>query len=200
LLMCFVRRVKITKMASRLIFSPRVHRMATKVPDISLLEGVVAPEILAAMRSASAQLTRSGVRHALIGALAVGAWGYPRASKDVDFLAGDEAFERHEGGIVTMAPGVPIAAGSVAIDHLGVLPHETHLEEALTHPAGEADVPIAPLEALVYTKLKSPRMRDQADVIELLRINDPKPVRVYLEKNTPELLAKFDAAASEAQS
>src|SRR5438093_2280168 len=103
--MRFLRRVKITNMTRRMIFSPRVHRMATKVPDISLLDGVVAPEILAAMRAASAQLTRTGVRHALIGALAVGAWGYPRASKAVDFLAGDEAFEQHEGGIVTMAPG-----------------------------------------------------------------------------------------------
>ena len=65
--------------------------MAAKVPDLSLLNGVVAPEILAAMRSASAQLARTGVRHALAGSLAVGAWGYPRASKGVDFLVGDEA-------------------------------------------------------------------------------------------------------------
>ncbi len=72
------------------------------------------------MRSSSLQLTCAGVRHVLIGALAVGAWGYPRASKDVDFLVGDEAF-------------------------------------------------------------------------------DAKPVRLYLEKNSPEMLAKFDAAASEAQ-
>lgn len=79
--------------------------MAAKVPDLRLLDGVVAPEILAAMRSASAQLARMGVRHALAGALAVGAWGYPRASKDVDFLVGDEAFERHEGGIVHDGPG-----------------------------------------------------------------------------------------------
>jgi hypothetical protein len=173
--------------------------MASKVPDLSLLNGVVAPEILAAMRSASAQLARAGVRHALVGALAVGAWGYPRASKDVDFLVGDEAFERHEGGIVTMAPGVPIAAGEISVDHLGVLPHEGHLQQALYMPRAEGDLPIAPLEALIYLKLKSPRRRDESDVVELLRINDPRPVRIYLEKNAPELLNKFDGAASEAQ-
>ena len=173
--------------------------MAVKVPDISLLNGVVAPEILAAMRSASSQLARTGVRHVLVGALAVGAWGYPRASKDVDFLVGGEAFEHHAGGIVTMAPGVPIGAGGIPIDHLGILPNEPHLEEALSRPAVDGDLPIAPLEALIYLKLKSPRRRDEADVVELLRVNDSKPVRLYLEKNAREMLTKFDAVASEAQ-
>ena len=173
--------------------------MAAKVPDVSLLNGVVAPEILAAMRSASSQLARTGVRHALVGALAVGAWGYPRASKDVDFLLGDEAFEHHEGGIVTMVPGVPISAGEIPIDHLGVLPNERHLDEALSRPVLDGDLPIAPLDALIYLKLKSARRRDEADVVELLRVNDPKPVRQYLEKNAPEMLPKFDTIAAEAQ-
>src|SRR5438552_2373520 len=109
---------------TRILISPRPFRMASKVPDLSLLNSVVAPEILAAMRSASAQFGRAGVRHALVGGLAVGAWGYPRASKDVNFLVGDEAFECHEGGIVTMAAGVPIRASGIPIDHLGILAYE----------------------------------------------------------------------------
>ena len=184
---------------SRLLFSPRAFRMTAKVPDLSLLDGVVAPEILAAMRSASAQLTLAGIPHALAGALAVGSWGYPRASRDVDFLVGDEAFERHAGGIVTMAPGVPIGVGGVPVDHLGVLPHERHLQQAVIQPVADGAVPIVPLEALIYLKLKSPRRRDEADVVELLRINDPSPVRRYLEKNAREMLAKFDAVAEEAE-
>jgi len=174
--------------------------MTEKVPDLSLLNDVVAPPVLAAMRAASSQLARTGVRHALAGALAVGVWGYPRASKDVDFLVGDEAFEQHEGGIVTMAPGIPISAEGISIDHLGVLPDEAHLNEALARPVVDTGIPIVPLEALIYLKLKSPRRRDEADVIELLRINDPRPIRVYLEKNAPEMLEKFDSAASEALS
>jgi hypothetical protein len=185
-------------MTRRLLFSPRVYRVAERVPDLALLNDVVAPKVLAAMRAASSQLARTGVRHALAGALAVGAWGYPRASKDVGFLVGDEAFERHESGIVTMAPGIPIAAEGVSIDHLSVLPTETHLSEALARPVVDTDIPILPLEALIYLKLKSPRRRDEADVVELLRVNDPKPLRLYLEKNAPEMLAKFDSAASEA--
>ena len=60
--------------------------MGSGFPDISLLTGVVSPEILNAMRAAAAKLESSGVRHALAGALAVGAYGYPCASKDVGFV------------------------------------------------------------------------------------------------------------------
>jgi hypothetical protein len=56
------------------------------------------------------------------------------------------------------------------------------------------------LEALIYLKLKSPRRRDEADVTELLRVNDARPVRLYLEKYAPEMLPKFDVLASEAES
>ena len=97
-----------------------------------------------------------------------------------------------------MAPGVPIGAGGVPVDHLGVLPNESHLVQALSEPSIDSGVPIISLEPLIYLKLKSPRRRDEADVVELLRINDPKPVRLYLEKNAPEMLAKFDALTSEA--
>ncbi|HSN99340.1 MAG TPA: hypothetical protein VLS89_13685, partial [Candidatus Nanopelagicales bacterium] len=74
----------------------------THLPDLSLLEGIVAPRVLDALRAASQQLTRVGIRHALVGGLAVGAHGHPRATKDVDFLVGDEAFAHHGGGLVTI--------------------------------------------------------------------------------------------------
>ena len=73
-----------------------------RTPDPSLLEGVVSPLVLDAMRAASNAMTALGVRHLVVGGLAVGANGYPRATSDVDFLVGDEAFEHHAGGIVTM--------------------------------------------------------------------------------------------------
>ena len=58
-------------------------------PDPSLLEGVVAREVLDAMRIASLALKRAGVRHVVVGGLAVGANGFPRATRDVDFLVGE---------------------------------------------------------------------------------------------------------------
>ena len=69
---------------------------------------------------------------------------------------------------------------------------------AVNHPVTDGGLPITPLEALIYLKLKSSRKKDEADVIELLRIHDPKLVRRYLEKNAPDMLPKFDSAATEA--
>jgi hypothetical protein len=46
-------------------------RRATK-PDPSLLEDVVAPKVLEAMRIASAALRAARIRHVVVGALAVG--------------------------------------------------------------------------------------------------------------------------------
>lgn len=82
-------------------------------PDLDALEGVVAPRVLDAMRTASKQLRKAKIRHAVVGGLAVGAYGFARATKDVDFLVGEEAFQHHGGGLVTIAPGVPILVGDV---------------------------------------------------------------------------------------
>lgn len=114
--------------------------MAT--PDASLLLGVVAPEVLDAMRVASAALRRVGVRHVVVGGLAVGANGFPRATKDVDFLVGDEAFEQHPGGLVTLRPGVPFQVNRVAVHFIGAEASEGFLAAALDgEPGSMMDAP-----------------------------------------------------------
>ena len=52
-------------------------------PDLALLRGVVAPEILQAAEIASQKLAEAGIPHALAGGLAVGSHGYPRTTDDV---------------------------------------------------------------------------------------------------------------------
>jgi hypothetical protein len=103
--------------------------MAPRTPDVSLLDDTVAPRILDAMRVASARLTELGARHVLVGGLAVGAWGHARATKGVDFLVGEEAFEHQAGGLVTMKYGVPIQVGGVAVDLLSA--RANHREDAI---------------------------------------------------------------------
>jgi hypothetical protein len=76
---------------------------------------VVAPAVLDALRLASEALTIANVRHVVVGGLAVGANGYPRATKDVDFLVGAEAFHHHPNGLVTMRPEVPFQVNGVAV-------------------------------------------------------------------------------------
>lgn len=84
-------------------------------PNWTRLRGVVAPEILHAAEVASRILREAGVPHALAGGLAVGAYGYPLTTEDVDFLVGDEAFVMLAGGLVTLK--VPlIAVGTVRVD------------------------------------------------------------------------------------
>ena len=131
----------------------------------------MAPEILAAVEVASRTLREAGIPHALAGDLAVGAHGYPRTTDDVDFLVGDEAFIHHAGGVVTLK--VPmISIGSVRIDMVSIAPtreEQALLRPAVEHPPESERIPIVPLTALVYMKLKASRQKDLADLVELLK-------------------------------
>ena len=170
--------------------------MAPKAPDLALLDDTVAPRILEAMRLASARLTELGVRHVLVGGLAVGAWGYARATKDVDFLVGEEAFEHHPGGLVTMKYGIPIQVGGVAVDLLSASANSR--EDALEN-LRSGGVPVAPLAVLIYLKLKSPRPKDLADVLELIRLGiERDAIRADLVERSPQLVEKWDRAVAEA--
>lgn len=160
-------------------------------PDLSLLDGVVAPQVLQAMRRSAEVLSRLGVRHWLVGGLAVGAYGHPRATKDVDFLVGEEAFEHHGGGIVTMKAGVPIQVEGVVVDHLSAQEAESFLTSSL--PPTSARLEVAPVEVLVYLKLKSPRAKDRADVIELIKSGiDVAVCREYLARHAQEFVSKLE--------
>ena len=169
-------------------------------PNIKNLEGVVDRRILDAMRAASAQLTRLGIRHALVGGLAIGAYGHVRATKDVDFLVGDEGFDHYGGGLVSTVKGFPSRVADIPVDALSALPAEKHLERAVSRAVMSDGVPVAPIEILVYLKLKSPRPKDAMDILELLLIGvDPAPIRWYLKKHAPEFLEKFQALVKKAK-
>ena len=172
----------------------RSRRTPVKVPDPSLLDEVVNPRVLEAMRRASDAMKAIGVRHIVVGGLAVGANGYPRATADVDFLVGDEAFEHHADGVVTLR--VPIQVNGIPVDYLSVGPDEQHLGDAIAAEPGS----FAPVPVLVYLKLKSPRSKDRTDVIELIKAGiDVGVCREYLASNAPHFVAPFDAAERDAR-
>lgn len=165
------------------------RRRTVKTPDPSLLEGVVSPRVLDAMRAASSAMTALGVRHLVVGGLAVGANGYPRATADVDFLVGDEAFEHHAAGIVTMR--VPVQVNGVAVDCLSIAADESHLLEALAAAPGS----FAPAPVLIYLKLKSPRFKDRADIVELVKAGIAvDETRQYLARYAPHFVESFNEA------
>jgi hypothetical protein len=168
-------------------------------PDLLELQGVVAPAVLDAARVASQRLASLGLKHALVGGLAVGVHGFVRATKDVDFLVTDDAFEHHEGGIVTLRPGVPIQVGGVLVDLLTAREDDGALASVPVSADGTS-VPIAPIGALVHLKLKSPRMKDATDVVELVKAGvDRAACRAWLDANAPALRARFDELAARAE-
>ncbi|HEY5926449.1 MAG TPA: hypothetical protein VIV11_32405 [Kofleriaceae bacterium] len=158
-------------------------------PDPELLRDVVSEKVLAAWRAASEALVRAGIRHVVVGGLAVGANGYPRATKDVDFLVGDDAFVHHPGGLVTMNPALPIEVNGVAIDYLSAREGEQHLAAALAEPPGTfVDAP-----RLVYMKLRAARLRDRSDVAGLVNSGaDVEACRAYLSAHAPDLVDAFE--------
>src|SRR5207244_2219758 len=102
---------------------------------------------------------------------------------DVDFLVGEEAFEHHPGGLVTMKYGVPIQVGGVAVDLLSASASDR--EDAL-ESLRSGGVPVASLAVLIDLKLKSPRPKDFADVAELIRLGiDREPIRADLLARSP---------------
>jgi len=108
---------------------------------------------------------------------------------------GDEAFEHHPGGFVSMKPGVPIQVNGVAIDPLSVQAGEDHLASALEAPMGS----IIEAPQLVYLKLKSPRHKDRTDIIELIKAGiDGQACRAYLRAHAPGLVAMFEDAVARA--
>src|SRR5689334_20040901 len=71
-------------------------------PSVRNLDDSVAPKTLEAMRAASERFREAGIRHALVGGLAVGVHGWPRGTKDVDFLIGHEGYDESAAGIVAL--------------------------------------------------------------------------------------------------
>lgn len=167
-----------------------------QLPDLAAVREVVSPRIWKALQAASARLDDLGIPHALIGGLAVGAYGYPRATKDVDFLVLESAFEKHFEGIVTLTPGMPIAIEDVGIDYLSPAPSGLPEDVVLRSPESE-NVPIAPDWAVVWLKLDSPRSKDAADIVELLKAGTINSIEV--RKMLPvRLEQKFDLLVARA--
>lgn len=166
--------------------------------DLEEIFNFVSPEIREAAIKTAAQLNHLGIRHALAGGLAVGAYGYIRATADVDFLVGEEAFEHH-GPLVTFKPGVPIEVEGIRIDYLTPLSLGPQLEETLEHPPISHGLAVVPVEVLIYMKLVARRRKDQLDIIELLKAGlDEKQVRLYLQQYATDLIPLFDELVNEA--
>jgi len=149
----------------------------------------VSPAILQRAGDVSHRLRQLCIPHVLIGGLAVGVHGHPRATRDVDFLVGAEAFESVEPLLVYREELKELARiGETDImsvpDAYPGLAEELRLED---------DVPVISLRGLVLMKLDANRPRDREDVRVLLE-KSPKRIREmrdYILEYAPVLVSRL---------
>ena len=117
-----------------------------------------------AVREVSKMLREAGIRHALVGALGANAYrSRPRTTEDIDFLVGDEAFQTHPGGFVTMR--VPVVEfDGIDVDQVPLTDALRVVEDGLNRAFVSDGVPIAPVDTIVVMKLLAGRTQDWADV------------------------------------
>jgi hypothetical protein len=136
---------------------------ASRQPDLKRALRPV-PSYERAVREVSRMLSEAGVRHALVGALGANAYRTrPRTTEDIDFLVGDEAFESHAGGFVTMR--VPVVEfDGIDIDQVPLSEALRVTEDGLVRAHLSDGVPIAPVDTIVVMKLIAGRTQDLADI------------------------------------
>jgi hypothetical protein len=132
-------------------------------------------------------LSEAGIRHALVGALAANAYrSGPRTTEDIHFLVGDEAFERHAGGFVTLR--VPVVEfDGIDVDQIPLTEALRVVEEGLNRAAVSEGVPIADIDTIVIMKLLAGRTQDLADVEAIISSGaDRELLRAAVQRAVPD--------------
>ncbi|MCB9665109.1 MAG: hypothetical protein H6732_13425 [Alphaproteobacteria bacterium] len=161
------------------------------------LAAVVAPRVLDDARRVSAALTRLGIPHALVGGLAVGLHGHPRATKDVDFLVGEGAF-RTTVPLLTFREELAGVVQWGVVDLIAALPGDPVLLRDLALE-GPGRIPVVSVEVLVVMKLRASRSQDVADVEALVRAGaDVAAILAFLRQHEPEHIPAFSRIAQRA--
>jgi hypothetical protein len=154
-------------------------------PDLRRALGPV-PAFERAVREVSKLFAEAGIRHALVGALGANAYrNRPRTTVDIDFLVGDEAFERHAGGFVTMRVPV-IEFDGIDVDQVPLTEALRVVEDGLNRATVSHGVPIAPLDVIVIMKLLAGRTQDLADVEAIVDSGaDREQLKAAVQKAAP---------------
>jgi hypothetical protein len=168
-------------------------------PNILDAAEAVSEKVMSAAFDASQQLNSLGIRHAIVGGIAVGAHGAPRATKDVDFIVRQE--DAFSGTLVlSFKAGVPISVRGIAVDYLTPEgnAHAELLQRALDEAPVSEGMPVIPLEALVILKLQAARRHDIDDVARLCETADVAArIQDYVAENAPELQSRLELALGE---
>lgn len=161
------------------------------------LEQVVARKVLDDALRVSSALTALGVPHALVGGLAVGVHGHPRATKDVDFIVGPQAFATTS-PLLTFREELADVVRWGVIDLIAALPDDPVLMAELVEGTS-GSVPVVGIEVLVLMKLRASRSQDLADVEALVRAGaDVAAVLAFLREHEASHVPAFGRIAQRA--
>ncbi len=141
------------------------------------------------VHAASAVLSAAGTRFALIGGLALEAWGIQRATKDADFAVPVGSAEMAADQLAAKTAQIhPLRIGGVAVRdetrnlRIDFIDRRVHLAGLFRHAIEEAsasgrvtivrdlEVPLVSLEHLLAMKMASGEPKDDADVRRILRL------------------------------
>lgn len=148
-------------------------------PSLHNLDDAVPARYVETIRRVSAGLDALGVRHLLLGGLAVGVHGHPRTTRDVDFLIGLEGCVTVDGmsfpsdAVLALIDreAIPVDALVLRAPDPQVSPDFVEeLEDMLAFPVRVEQVPVAPVELIVGTKLLRQKAQDVADIVELAQL------------------------------
>jgi hypothetical protein len=121
------------------------------------------PRFQKAAERASHDLARCKIKHVLIGGIAAGVYGRPRATDDIDFLVHSDARKKLLGSrLGGEVEGLTTKYENVPVDFL----FSQKIPEAHTLIKS---IPLISPEELVLLKLKRSSYRDLNDIIEIIR-------------------------------
>jgi hypothetical protein len=137
----------------------------------------------------SSLLRNQGIRHVVVGGVAVACNGYPRTTMNIDVAVGDCAFEYRD-KVTFMKAGLPMKYAGIRIHYVAPTnPFEkAMLEQYLVMPAHGDLPPVLPIGPLVVMKLIAGRHKDRADVIELFKrrtVTSIEEIEKFVKVNLP---------------
>jgi hypothetical protein len=159
---------------------------------------MVPESVKSVAKQVSEHLKSKGIKHAIIGGIAVSAFSPPRTTEDVDFLIPEsDSGVVYEFGDPAPVSGIYLQGLTVEVEGHNVdfmfLPDD--LSENVLLSGNIIDgIPIIPQEVLIFLKLKVGRVKDIGDVVAMLKTGgDRDKFKKFLKKYSPDMLEDFES-------
>ena len=173
----------------------------TGTASVNNLHACVSQVMIDGIRTVSLLLTKQGIRHASVGGMAVCCHGCPRTTENMDIAVRECAFEYHD-KLTLLRTGLPVKYMGIRVNYVSFTTkiEKELLEQYLVVPS-LGDVPVMPLGPLIAMKLMTNRLKDKADICEMLKrrgLREVESVMKLIAENLPShagLMAELVAAA-----